>query len=47
VAAVVTPSVFFPFSRTIWAAIDLALTPLSVVEQAEADTYAASTNPQR
>ena len=47
-AAVVTPILFFPFSRTIWAAIDLTLTPLSVVEQAEAETYAAaSTNPQR
>jgi uncharacterized protein (DUF983 family) len=40
-AAVVTPLLFFPFSRTIWAAIDLALTPLSVVEQAEAETAAA------
>jgi len=51
-AAVVTPIVFFPFSRTIWAAIDLTLTPLTLVEQAEADTYAAaqaaaSTRPQR
>ena len=41
-AAVVTPIVFFPFSRTIWAAIDLTLTPLSVVEQAEAETVMAS-----
>ena len=41
-AAVVTPLVFFPFSRTIWAAIDLALTPLDVVEQAEAETAAAA-----
>jgi hypothetical protein len=47
VAAVVTPVAFFPFSRTIWAAIDLTLTPLTVVEQAEAETYAASTKPQR
>jgi len=41
-AAVVTPIVFFPFSRTIWAAIDLALTPLSVIEQAEAETAQAA-----
>ncbi|MBV9412101.1 MAG: DUF983 domain-containing protein [Acidimicrobiia bacterium] len=43
IAAVVTPIVFFPFSRTIWAAIDLAMTPLDVVEQAEAETWAAAT----
>ena len=42
VAAVVTPVVFFPFSRTVWAAIDLALTPLTLVEQAEADTAVAA-----
>ena len=41
-ASVVTPIVFFPFSRTIWAAIDLALTPLTVIEQAEAETAAAA-----
>ena len=41
-AAVVTPIVFFPFSRTIWAAFDLALTPLDVVEQAEAETARAA-----
>ena len=44
IAAVVTPVLFFPFSRTIWAAIDLALTPLSVVEQAEAETAVAAKN---
>ena len=42
VAAVVTPLAFFPFSRTIWAAIDLTLTPLTLVEQAEADTAVAA-----
>src|SRR5437588_10753444 len=42
IAAVVTPIVFFPFSRTIWAAIDLAMTPLDVVEQAEAETARAA-----
>lgn len=41
-AAVVTPIVFYPFSRTIWAAFDLALTPLSLIEQAEADTAVAA-----
>ncbi len=41
-AAVVTPIVFYPYSRTIWAAFDLALTPLTVVEQAEADTAVAA-----
>ena len=41
-AAIVTPLVFFPFSRTIWAAIDLAMTPLDVIEQAEAETAAAA-----
>jgi uncharacterized protein (DUF983 family) len=44
VAALVTPIVFFPFSRTIWAAIDLVLTPLDVIEQAEAETAIASKN---
>jgi len=42
IAAVVTPIVFFPFSRTIWAAFDLTLTPLSVIEQAEAETALAA-----
>jgi len=41
-AAVVTPLLFFPFSRTIWAAIDLTLTPLTVLEQAEAETALAA-----
>src|SRR5436305_9634062 len=46
-AAVVTPIVFFPFSRTIWAAIDLILTPLNLVEQAAADTAVAARRPTR
>ena len=41
-AAVVTPIVFFPFSRTIWAAFDLILTPLTLIEQAEAETFLAA-----
>jgi uncharacterized protein (DUF983 family) len=44
IAAVVTPVLFYPFSRTIWAAIDLALTPLTVLEQAEAETAKAATS---
>lgn len=28
VAAIVTPIVFFPFTRTVWTAIDLAMRPL-------------------
>src|SRR4051812_22804465 len=46
IASVVTPVLFFPFSRTIWAAIDLALTPLDVVEQAEAETARAAGSPK-
>ena len=30
--AVVTPLVFYPWSRTIWSAIDLAMTPLELEE---------------
>ena len=36
VAAVLTPILFYPFSRTIWAAIDLVLTPLEPAEEADA-----------
>jgi len=46
-AAVVTPLLFFPFSRTIWAAIDLTLTPLTVLEQAEAETARAAFREER
>jgi len=35
-AAVLTPLLFYPFSRTIWAAIDLILAPLEPAEEAEA-----------
>jgi len=42
VIAVVVPVVFYPFARTIWAALDLAMTPMELDEildasQAEAD----------
>jgi hypothetical protein len=33
--AVVVPIVFYPFSYTVWAAIDLAMRPLEPEEQAE------------
>ena len=36
VAAVGAPIVFYPFSRTVWAAIDLTLRPLDPHEEAEA-----------
>lgn len=36
VAALVVPVVFYPFSRTLWAAIDLAFTPLELQEIIEA-----------
>ena len=32
VIAVVAPIVFYPFSRTIWSAIDIAMTPLELPE---------------
>ncbi len=32
VVAVVVPVAFYPFSRTIWAAIDLAMTPMELDE---------------
>jgi hypothetical protein len=36
-----TPFVFYPFSKTIWLAIDFFMRPLNVVESAEAMTYLA------
>lgn len=39
VAAVVGPVVFFPFSRTVWSAIDLAMRPLEPAEAADALLY--------
>ena len=35
--AVVAPIVFYPFSRTIWSAIDLAMTPIELDEVLEAE----------
>lgn len=36
VIAVVTPVLGYPYARTVWSAIDLAMTPLEPVEEAEA-----------
>jgi hypothetical protein len=38
--AVVVPVVFYPFARTIWAALDLAMTPMEldeILDASEAD----------
>ncbi len=43
VLAVVVPLVFYPFARTIWAALDLAMTPMEldeILDAAEADAPA-------
>jgi uncharacterized protein (DUF983 family) len=40
-AAIAAPTAFFPFSRTIWAAIDLIMRPLEADEIVEADAYAS------
>ena len=39
--AVVVPIVFYPFSYTIWAAVDLTMRPLDAAEQADAALHAA------
>lgn len=36
VVAVVAPVIFYPFSRTIWSAIDLAMAPMELDEIADA-----------
>jgi hypothetical protein len=36
-----TPFVFYPWSKTVWSAIDYFMRPLDVVETAEAMTYLA------
>jgi uncharacterized protein (DUF983 family) len=41
--ALFAPVGCYPFSRTLWSAIDLAMTPLEPAEEAEAATYVAST----
>lgn len=42
--AVVVPIVFFPFSYTIWAAIDLAMRPLEPAEIADAERARLESN---
>jgi uncharacterized protein (DUF983 family) len=37
--AIAVPVVFFPFSRTVWAAIDLAMSPLEVREILDAEEF--------
>ena len=41
----VTPVVFYPFSKTVWLAIDFFMRPLDVVESAEALTFLARRDP--
>lgn len=43
--ALVLPIAFYPFARTIWSALDLALTPLSAAELTEASLHATDTDP--
>jgi hypothetical protein len=38
--AVLVPIVFYPFSYTIWAAVDLTMRPLDRAEQADAAAHA-------
>jgi uncharacterized protein (DUF983 family) len=40
--AILVPIVFYPFSYTIWAAVDLAMRPLDRAEQADAAAHATS-----
>lgn len=44
--AVLAPILFFPLSRTVWAAFDLMLHPLEPHEQAEAAGAAGAVDPQ-
>lgn len=45
VGAVVLPIAFYPFSRTVWSAIDLAMTPLEVAEIVAAADAVADPEP--
>jgi uncharacterized protein (DUF983 family) len=42
IIAIVLPVFCYPFSRTIWSAIDIGMTPLEPTEEAEAATAAAA-----
>ncbi len=41
VVAIVVPIVFYPFSYTIWSAVDLAMRPLEPAEVADAAAHGA------
>ena len=43
--AIVMPLVTYPFAKTGWAAIDLAMRPLDPVEEADAALHAANAPP--
>ncbi len=40
--AILVPIIFYPFSYTVWAAVDLAMRPLDPSEKADADAHAAT-----
>ena len=42
-AAVLMPLAFYPYSRTIWVAIELVMRPLEAAEVADADAYVSRT----
>lgn len=42
---VVVPLLSYPYARTVWSAIDLAMTPLEPVEEAEAALAVADVDP--
>ncbi|CAN5197914.1 hypothetical protein BH20ACT3_BH20ACT3_05550 [soil metagenome] len=45
VVAIVIPPVCYPYSRTIWSAIDIGMTPLEPDEEAEATAALATSSP--
>ena len=45
IAAVAAPVLFFPFSRTLWVAIDLAIRPVEPAEEADAIAYLEAVSP--
>lgn len=46
VIAVGAPLLCYPFARTVWSAVDLAMTPLEPVEEAEAALAVAAEHPE-
>jgi hypothetical protein len=47
VIVVVLPIVLYPFAKSLWASIDLAMRPLEPVEEAEAAVYEAEATTER